>query len=618
MGCSHEVSRSTFSLAELAPRGWYLQQLRIQQAGLSGHLDEFWPDIRDSKWIGGDRDGWERLPYWLDGFIPLARLLNDPAMLARARRCVDAILARQQPDGWICPTDEQERGRYDLWAAFLVAKVLVVWYDATGDGRIEEAVARLLACIHIHIRHHTLFNWAQTRWFECLIPLLWLYERRPEEWLVHLARELQAQGFDWGAYFRGWPAREPNPQGQWSQMHHVVNNAMMLKYPALLRRLFPEEEGVGDAADMLRQLDQWHGSANGTFTGDECLAGQSPVAGTELCAVAEMMYSLQWVQTQSDDTAWGDRLEKLAFNAWPATFDPTMWAHQYVQQVNQVQAVPVEHPVYRTNGPEANTFGLEPEFGCCTANLSQGWPKLIQSVYYRRGKGIDIAMFLPSRLETRMDGCPVAVQMDTDYPFRDTVTVRVENPRGLAFPLRVRIPGWAEGASITCGGEKRAVRAGQYETIMSVAGVTELTLTLPQQPRLEARPQGMVCLHRGPLLYSLAIEEAWEPCHQDVPGREYPHCDYLVTPRSPWNYAFVRDARPSFAERPMGDMPFSPEQSPVEAQVACRRIPWPMEHGAAAPRPDPTPEGGVEMVRFIPYGCTCLRMTELPQVPGDA
>ena len=48
------------------------QQLEIQAKGLSGNLDKFWPDIKDSAWIGGDREGWERVPYWLDGFIPLA------------------------------------------------------------------------------------------------------------------------------------------------------------------------------------------------------------------------------------------------------------------------------------------------------------------------------------------------------------------------------------------------------------------------------------------------------------------------------------------------------------------------------------------------------------------
>ena len=66
-----------FTARELKPAGWLKKQLEIQAAGLSGHLDQVWPDIRDSRWIGGDKDGWERVPYWLDGFVPLAWLLED-------------------------------------------------------------------------------------------------------------------------------------------------------------------------------------------------------------------------------------------------------------------------------------------------------------------------------------------------------------------------------------------------------------------------------------------------------------------------------------------------------------------------------------------------------------
>ena len=56
--------------------GWLRRQLEIQANSLSGNLDKMWPDIQDSAWIGGDREGWERVPYWLDGFIPLAYLLE--------------------------------------------------------------------------------------------------------------------------------------------------------------------------------------------------------------------------------------------------------------------------------------------------------------------------------------------------------------------------------------------------------------------------------------------------------------------------------------------------------------------------------------------------------------
>lgn len=45
--------------AEIKPQGWLRKQLELQAEGLSGHLDLIWPDIRDSRWIGGDREGWE-------------------------------------------------------------------------------------------------------------------------------------------------------------------------------------------------------------------------------------------------------------------------------------------------------------------------------------------------------------------------------------------------------------------------------------------------------------------------------------------------------------------------------------------------------------------------------
>ena len=71
-----------FSPSELRPSGWLRKQLRIQADGLSGNLDRFWPSVKDSAWIGGTDDGWERVPYWLDGFIPLAYLLDDKDLIS--------------------------------------------------------------------------------------------------------------------------------------------------------------------------------------------------------------------------------------------------------------------------------------------------------------------------------------------------------------------------------------------------------------------------------------------------------------------------------------------------------------------------------------------------------
>jgi hypothetical protein len=46
-------------LGSIQPRGWLLDQLRIQASGLSGHLYEIWPDVGpNSGWLGGTGESW--------------------------------------------------------------------------------------------------------------------------------------------------------------------------------------------------------------------------------------------------------------------------------------------------------------------------------------------------------------------------------------------------------------------------------------------------------------------------------------------------------------------------------------------------------------------------------
>lgn len=92
-----------YTSKELKPKGWIKRQLEIQAEGLSGHLDSIWPYIYNSAWIGGSGDGWELMPYWLDGFIPLAYLLENQNMISRVKKYIDAIISLQKEDGWICP-----------------------------------------------------------------------------------------------------------------------------------------------------------------------------------------------------------------------------------------------------------------------------------------------------------------------------------------------------------------------------------------------------------------------------------------------------------------------------------------------------------------------------------
>ena len=216
-----------------------LDQLNIQKNGLNGNLDKVWPDIRDSKWIGGDREGWERVPYWLDGFVPLAYLLDDDDMKARAKKYIDKILEGQQEDGWICPNGDTPREKYDTWAVILISKVLLEYYKCSNDERVPSAIYRTLKNFYelLESRSIKLFEWGQHRWYETFVALQWLKDRfGEEEWMYSLGRILVEQGTDYESLTELWK----EPIDRWGQDNHVVNIVMMIKYEALVCKFFKE------------------------------------------------------------------------------------------------------------------------------------------------------------------------------------------------------------------------------------------------------------------------------------------------------------------------------------------------------------------------------------------
>lgn len=599
-----------FTRGEIKPGGWLKNQLRIQADGLAGNLDKVWPDVRDSKWIGGDREGWERVPYWLDGFIPLAYLLNDNDLKERAEKYISAIISRQNDDGWICPCSFDERRSYDLWSGILIAKVLSMYADLSGSAEVEESLYRLLKNLWVFTHHCTLHNWAAMRWFEALIPIYWMYERKPEEWLIRLAFRFQQMGYDYNSLFN--PFRNQEPERIWTYSTHVVNLAMAIKQDALMSKI--TGSNPNDFAErMLRELFEHHGMAVGHFTGDECLMGDSPIQGSEFCGVVEAMYSYEWLLAITGNPKWGDFLEKLAYNALPATASSDMWSHQYDQLTNQVRCerLPEEHIVFGTNGPESHLFGLEPNYGCCTANFGQGWPKFAMSTFMKSENGIASTVLAPSYLDTKVNGNAILCELKTNYPFDDKLeyTIHAETPTD--FELMIRIPESAKSAVVN----GQSATPGTFYSMKKVwSGVEKIVVELGFISELVSRPRKMGVLWHGPLLFSVPISEEWIKHEYSSNGveRRFPYCDYELIPLSKWNYGFSGENF-TYSHREVGKIPFTNSPPPVEITAQLVEIQWEEENGVCTKEPlSRTPISGPQAIKMIPYGCAKLRMTEMP------
>jgi uncharacterized protein len=616
-------------LGSIRPNGWLLDQLRIQANGLTGHLDEFWPDVGpQSGWLGGDGESWERGPYFLDGLLPLAHLLGDRRLLAKSNKWIDWTLKNQVPGGMIGPSKNN-----DWWPRMVMLKVLTQHHEATGDGRVIPVMQRYFADQLQQLPKRPLRDWGKYRWQDQAISVLWLYNRTGDSDLLRLARLLQQQGYCWKSQYANFQFKQKTdkkvlglakgklPQDLAMQTHGV-NNAMGLKASAVQWLLSREASDRAGVRQQLAALDQYHGMPIGMFSADEHLAGRNPSQGVELCTVVENMFSLEHAVAILGDPSLADRLERIAYNALPGTLTDDMWAHQYDQQPNQIECTLAARP-WTTNGPESNLFGLEPNFGCCTANMHQGWPKFAASLWMASAEGgLAAIAYAPCEIRTRIAEVNVSIEEETGYPFDGEIILRLKPEKPLQFPLVLRIPQWAEGATVRINRHPRhPERAGEFAVLHREwkAG-DRVELEFPMKAAIRKWSTDSVIVERGPIVFSLGVEAEWQKLR--TRGMT---ADWEVKPKAAWNYGLQnREGAAQLSEvsrsTKMGKNIFSLEGSPLTVEVLGKKIPeWRTANGVAGELPQSLASNAEPMEKLVlsPYGAAKLRITVFPLCLAD-
>ena len=612
-------------LDAVRPAGWLKKQMQIQANGLSGHLDETWADVSsNSGWLGGTGESWERGPYFLDGLVPLAYLLDDARLKAKAQKFLEWTLTHQATNGMIGPS-----GNNDWWPRMVMLKALAQYQEATGDPRVIPVLSRYFAYQLSALPARPLRDWGKFRWQDNALIAIWLYNRTGDPKLLQLVRLLHAQGHDWQGQFSDFKFTQPvTPEmielveghglGDLGLSTHGVNNGQALKAAPVWSLLSNTELDRAGFQQMLAALDRYHGLPNGMFSCDEHLAGRNPSQGSELCTVVETLFSLEQSLAILGHAAIGDRIEKIAFNALPGTFSDDMWAHQYDQEPNQVE-VSLHRKPWTTNGPESNLYGLEPNFGCCTANFHQGWPKFAASLWMlSNDDGLVAALYSPCEVRTLVRNTEVHILEETEYPFRGGVRIKIEPAIALSFPLRLRIPAWASVPVILVNGlqvdASHDAGFAKIERTWKAGDVVELRL--PMSPRVVTGYNDSASIVIGPLVFSFPIGESWVKLRDR--GMT---ADWQVFPSSQWNYALAVSGddlpRHTVQELPVYESPFSLSEVPVKLQVKARKVPsWVAVDGVA----DPVPQSPVlssepeETITLVPYGAAKLRITAFPQL----
>lgn len=156
---------------------------------------------------------------------------------------------------------------------------------------------------------------------------------------------------------------------------------------------------------------------------------------------------------------------------------------------------------------------------CCPSNAVRFLPSIGNYVYAHSKDAVYVNLYVGGEGKIELaDGRTVVLRQQTRYPWDGAVRLTVEPVGEMSFGVKLRIPGWCQGATLAVNGQtlENAAPVKGYAAIRRAwhsGDVVELNLPMPVErmqadPRVEA-DRGRVALQRGPLVYCL--EDADNP-----------------------------------------------------------------------------------------------------------
>jgi uncharacterized protein len=622
-------------LGAIQAHGWLKKMLELQRDGLTGHLDTYYEIVcgPNNGWLGGTGDGWERGPYWIDGLVPLAFILNDDDLKAKAQEWIEWSIANQREDGYFGPEElpegytripgTQQGNREDWWPKMVMLKVLQQYYTATNDQRVIHLMTKYFRYQLANLSEYPLGHWtywAEQRGGDNMQVVLWLYNITQDAFLLELADLLFDQTTPWTRIFTDNTLRKANPYAQL----HCVNVAHGVKTPVIYYQRSKDPVHRAAVREGLEALKDVHGFVTGMYGGDEALHGNDPTQGIELCSVVELMYSFESILPVTGDLYYADYLEKVAYNSLPTQINEDFMRRQYFQQVNQV-LITDDYRHFDCDGYGRICFGVKTGYPCCLANMHQGWPKFVQNLWYATpDNGLAALIYGASQVKAKVaGGVEVEFIEETNYPFHETIKFTYLTNESVDFPLYLRIPEWCNTPVLKVNG--RVIDAPERENLLQVSRTWNkgdvVELELPMEMRFSRWFERSLGVERGPLVYALHVEAEW----REVKTDQWPSTFFEVLPKSPWNYGIPqRYILPEnfkvTVKNEVPDMPWNPDNTPIEIRTIGKRIPfWTLYNNSAGKlpySPHPHRELGTpeEEIVLIPYGATTLRVGQIPVV----
>lgn len=236
-------------------------------------------------------------------------------------------------------------------------------------------------------------------------------------------------------------------------------------------------------------------------------------AYNETCAnIANAMWNWRMLAV-TGDAKYADVMEKVFYNCMLSALGIEGKSYFYS---NPLRRAGKDVPLLSNDSTNrwVNTTPVsEVHCFCCPPSIARTIAQLHTYAYSVSDNAAWIHLYGTGKLETKLpDGSAIRLSQTSDYPWDGKVTVKIEQAPTKAMSLRLRIPGWAEKATVKVNGQAASAeaRSGTYCEVQrqwAAGDKVELDLPMPvvlmeSHPLVEGN-RNQVAVMRGPVVYCL-------------------------------------------------------------------------------------------------------------------
>jgi len=561
-----------------------------------------------SAWFGGDLEGGMQAPQLLEASLLTASLLGDAPLRENAMRLCMKVVSLQRENGAFGAEKESFAARGAMLRALTCA------YSLCADKAILTFMLRYMKFLKDELPGNPLSSKDSLHTGDTLGAGVFLYNVTGQKAILPVLTMLIAQGADYTSLFHTFPYRTPVTrtisaatleealarEDEDGYYHHLLRTASAENVCEGLRAAAYNGLITGSGKHLsapevgLTRMMKAHGAPCGALTGTPLLDGRNPASGVSTTALCQLAASLETLLTCPDGEHVADQLETLIYNGAAAAVSPDALGVQSVQQANQVRISREK----RFEMADENASLFTGENGEALTALLCALPRFAMSQWLlSRDGGLCAMGYAPCTLRYRLDETAVRMSISGSYPAGGAVRISLHLSQDAAFPVHLRIPAWAKGATAAVDGTTYAGEAGKFLTVnRQWHDGDELLLTLPMTAeRIDSYHQS-VCIARGPLRFAYAPEYTAEKTEE--------------------GYA-VMQAKEGFgiALRQNAAIEVIEEENSVALKTRATALThWKMKGASCAQPPIALDEDGNEFdVTLVPYADAPIRLSVLPQ-----